>query len=106
MMNAAEIDAMGDDRLGVVLAAGAGRRFGGPKMLAAEGAWLRGAVAALRDGGCDAVAVCMGAGLELGKIAGWPTTQQMSGLCQKALKGVNSRPGASVPPVRSCYTYR
>lgn len=48
-------------RLGVVLAAGAGRRFGGPKILAAEGAWLRGAVAALRDGGCDAVAVCMGA---------------------------------------------
>ena len=31
------------------------------KILAAEGAWLRGAVAALRDGGCDAVAVCMGA---------------------------------------------
>jgi len=48
-------------RLGVVLAAGAGRRFGGPKILAADGAWLRGAIAALAVGGCDAVAVCMGA---------------------------------------------
>lgn len=47
--------------LGVVLAAGAGTRFGGPKILAEDGGWLRGAVAALRDGGCDAVLVTMGA---------------------------------------------
>ncbi|MGV9824509.1 nucleotidyltransferase family protein [Gordonia sp. NPDC003429] len=46
---------------GVVLAAGAGTRFGQPKILAAQGVWLRNAVAALRGGGCDEVAVAMGA---------------------------------------------
>lgn len=49
--------------LGVVLAAGAGRRFGGPKILAHQGRWLDRAVTALRDGGCDRVAVCMGAAI-------------------------------------------
>ena len=45
---------------GVLLAAGAGTRFGMPKVLAAEGDWLRRAVEALRDGGCDDVVVVLG----------------------------------------------
>ena len=47
--------------LGVVLAAGAGRRYGRPKVLV-EG-WLDTAVSALRDGGCDEVAVVLGAAI-------------------------------------------
>ena len=49
---------------GLLLAAGAGRRFGGPKALATlpDGtSFLRAAVAALRDGGCDPVVVVLGA---------------------------------------------
>ena len=45
--------------VGVVLAAGAGRRFGRPKVTVAG--WLDIAVAALRDGGCSDVAVVLGA---------------------------------------------
>jgi CTP:molybdopterin cytidylyltransferase MocA len=46
---------------GVVLAAGAGSRFGMPKVLADHGNWLRVAVTALFDGGCDEVIVVLGA---------------------------------------------
>ena len=46
---------------GIVLAAGAGTRFGMPKVLAHEGRWLRTAVSALADGGCDDVIVVLGA---------------------------------------------
>lgn len=46
---------------GVVLAAGAGSRFGMPKVLAAQGEWLRRAVTALCDGGCGEVVVVLGA---------------------------------------------
>lgn len=46
---------------GVVLAAGAGTRFGMPKVLAEQGEWLRRAVEALADGGCDDVVVVLGA---------------------------------------------
>jgi CTP:molybdopterin cytidylyltransferase MocA len=46
---------------GVLLAAGAGTRFGMPKVLAEEGRWLRGCVAALTAGGCDDVVVVLGA---------------------------------------------
>ncbi|KAF0849017.1 nucleotidyltransferase family protein [Nocardia caishijiensis] len=46
---------------GVVLAAGAGTRFGKPKALAEDGAWLTAAITALRDGGCDPVIVLLGA---------------------------------------------
>jgi CTP:molybdopterin cytidylyltransferase MocA len=45
--------------VGIVLAAGAGVRYGGPKALVAG--WLEGAVEALRQGGCDAVFVVLGA---------------------------------------------
>jgi CTP:molybdopterin cytidylyltransferase MocA len=46
---------------GVVLAAGAGTRYGMPKVCAHGGAWLRAAVAALHDGGCGEVVVVLGA---------------------------------------------
>lgn len=46
---------------GVVLAAGAGTRYGMPKVLAEQGKWLRSSVAALADGGCDDVVVVLGA---------------------------------------------
>jgi nicotine blue oxidoreductase len=46
---------------GVLLAAGAGTRFGMPKVLAAQGEWLTTAVAALHLGGCDDVVVVLGA---------------------------------------------
>lgn len=45
--------------VGVLLAAGAGRRYGMPKVLV-DG-WLTAAVTALRDGGCDDVIVVLGA---------------------------------------------
>ncbi|OBG20979.1 molybdopterin-guanine dinucleotide biosynthesis protein MobA [Mycobacterium sp. 852002-51057_SCH5723018] len=45
--------------VGVLLAAGAGRRYGKPKVLV-DG-WLDAAVGALRDGGCDDVVVVLGA---------------------------------------------
>lgn len=49
---------------GLVLAAGAGRRFGGPKALARTPGgtpWLALAVRALREGGCHDVTVALGA---------------------------------------------
>jgi CTP:molybdopterin cytidylyltransferase MocA len=49
---------------GLLLAAGAGRRYGMPKALAEGGAWMRRAVATLTDGGCDPVLVVIGAQAE------------------------------------------
>lgn len=46
---------------GVLLAAGAGTRYGMPKVLADNGMWLRAGVAALAGGGCDDVVVVLGA---------------------------------------------
>lgn len=46
---------------GLLLAAGAGVRYGMPKVLAEQGKWLRSAVAALAGGGCDDVVVVLGA---------------------------------------------
>lgn len=48
---------------GILLAAGAGLRFGKPKVLAHDGAWLRAGVAALSGGGCDDVVVVLGAAI-------------------------------------------
>src|ERR1700712_821094 len=47
--------------IGVLLAAGAGTRYGKPKVLVGQGEWLRVAVGALADGGCDEVVVVLGA---------------------------------------------
>ncbi|MFC5175807.1 nucleotidyltransferase family protein [Nocardioides taihuensis] len=52
---------------GLLLAAGAGRRRGGPKALAHDPdgtSWLRRGLAVLRDGGCAEVTVVLGAGAE------------------------------------------
>jgi CTP:molybdopterin cytidylyltransferase MocA len=46
---------------GVLLAAGAGTRFGMPKVLAEQGKWLRIGVDALARGGCGDVVVVLGA---------------------------------------------
>jgi CTP:molybdopterin cytidylyltransferase MocA len=48
---------------GVLLAAGAGTRYGMPKVLAEQGEWLRLAVEALSGGGCDDVVVVLGAAM-------------------------------------------
>ena len=48
---------------GVLLAAGAGTRYGMPKVLAEDGEWLRACVTALAGGGCDDVVVVLGAAL-------------------------------------------
>jgi CTP:molybdopterin cytidylyltransferase MocA len=49
--------------LGILLAAGAGRRAGGPKALRVDAdgtSWLVRSIVVLRDGGCDAVIVVLG----------------------------------------------
>lgn len=49
---------------GLLLAAGAGRRYGGPKALAHDTngtSWLRRSIAMLQDGGCAFVTVVLGA---------------------------------------------
>jgi hypothetical protein len=53
---------------GVVLAAGAGTRYGMPKVLAGNGGWLASAVAALSDGGCGDVVVVLGAAVPVSDI--------------------------------------
>jgi CTP:molybdopterin cytidylyltransferase MocA len=53
--------------VGVLLAAGAGRRAGGPKALRVDPdgtSWLLRSIAVLRDGGCDAVIVVLGSHAE------------------------------------------
>ncbi|WP_278313862.1 nucleotidyltransferase family protein [Lolliginicoccus levis] len=46
---------------GIVLAAGAGSRYGQPKILAHDGDWLRTAATTLQEGGCTHVFVATGA---------------------------------------------
>jgi CTP:molybdopterin cytidylyltransferase MocA len=49
--------------VGLLLAAGAGRRAGGPKALRVDAdgtSWLQRSITVLRDGGCDAVIVVLG----------------------------------------------
>jgi CTP:molybdopterin cytidylyltransferase MocA len=48
---------------GVLLAAGAGTRYGMPKVLAGHGEWLASGVNALHRGGCDDVVVVLGAAI-------------------------------------------
>jgi CTP:molybdopterin cytidylyltransferase MocA len=58
-----EARAPADHILGILLAAGAGRRAGGPKALRVDAdgtSWLVRSIVVLRDGGCDAVIVVLG----------------------------------------------
>ncbi len=57
---------MAERLVGVVLAAGAGTRFGGPKALARDdaGAWLPRACTLLADAGCEPVVAVLGAGAD------------------------------------------
>jgi CTP:molybdopterin cytidylyltransferase MocA len=48
---------------GLLLAAGAGNRYGMPKVLAEQGEWLRRGVRALEGGGCDDIVVVLGAAI-------------------------------------------
>jgi CTP:molybdopterin cytidylyltransferase MocA len=60
-------DATADRIIGVLLAAGAGRRAGGPKALRVDPdgtSWLLRSITVLRDGGCDAVVVVVGSGAD------------------------------------------
>ncbi len=55
------------DAHGLLLAAGAGRRMGGPKALKTDAdgtSWLTRSVRALLDGGCEDVTVVLGAGAD------------------------------------------
>lgn len=63
---------------GLVLAAGAGRRFGGPKALVRDASgepWVARACAVLRDGGCGDVVVVLGAQAEAARrlVPAWAT---------------------------------
>lgn len=93
---------------GVVLAAGAGRRFGGPKVLARTPAgtpWVALAVQALRDGGCDDIVVTLGAsaddalpllpaGVRAVRVADWRTGVAAS--VRAALTAAASGPAPAV----------
>lgn len=86
MLPEAPSDTLADRPAGLVLAAGAGRRFGGPKALARDPdgvPWVEKAVRALRDGGCEPVFVVLGAaagdaaplvpeGATVVRAEGWP----------------------------------
>jgi CTP:molybdopterin cytidylyltransferase MocA len=59
-----ETDETADRIVGVLLAAGAGRRAGGPKALRVDPdgtSWLLRSITVLRDGGCNVVVVVVGA---------------------------------------------
>ncbi|MCB1297369.1 MAG: nucleotidyltransferase family protein [Microthrixaceae bacterium] len=85
-MSTRDSDATAPRLCGLVLAAGAGRRYGVPKALVRDSdgtPWLTRAVDALRQGGCDDVVVVLGAQAEEARklvpdrtmivpIEGWP----------------------------------
>lgn len=88
---------------GIVLAAGAGTRFGGPKSLArdAEGVpWIVRAVDALRGGGCDEVVVVLGAEAARAAALVPPTARAVvaedwvGGLSRSLVAGLDAAGGA------------
>lgn len=102
-----------DRPCGLVLAAGAGRRFGGPKALARTPAgtpWLALAVRALRDGGCGEVMVTLGAsaddalplvpaGVVVVRVADWSTGVAASVNAGLRAAASGSAPAAVILPV-------
>lgn len=83
---------------GVLLAAGAGTRFGMPKVLAAQGEWLRGAVNALAAGGCDDVIVVLGAAVVDVPAPGRAViaTDWADGLSASVRAGIEAAGGADI----------
>lgn len=93
---------------GLVLAAGAGRRFGGPKALARTPAgtpWLALAVRVLREGGCGEILVTLGAsagealplvpaGVSVVRVADWST-----GVAASVRAGLQAAASGSAPAV-------
>jgi len=88
---------------GVVLAAGAGRRFGGPKALASDAdgtSWVQRAVDALQGGGCDDVIVVLGAGAEEAALLVPPSARVVvagdweAGLSRSLTAGLDAAAGA------------
>ncbi|MDL9937106.1 NTP transferase domain-containing protein [Gordonia sp. ABSL1-1] len=84
--------------VGVVLAAGAGTRYGMPKILAQQGGWLESAVAELRLAGCPEVLVAMGAavveppaGATALAVPEW--SAGLGATVGAALRAVRGRPG-------------
>lgn len=98
---------------GVVLAAGAGRRFGGPKALARTPGgtpWLVLAVRALRDGGCGEIVVALGAaaddaaalvprGVTVVRVADWESGVAASVRAGVAAAASGAAPAALILPV-------
>ncbi len=97
-----------DAPCGLVLAAGAGRRFGGPKALARTAAgtpWVALAVRALREGGCSEVLVTLGAsadealpllpgGVTVVRVPDWHT-----GVAASVRTGLEAAASGSAPAV-------
>lgn len=82
----------------MVLAAGAGTRYGGPKVFAEGGAWLRGACAALAGAGCSPVHVVLGAGFTADTAVSPPGTVAVYAPDWAAGPGASLRAGlASLP---------
>ncbi|ROS76903.1 molybdenum cofactor cytidylyltransferase/nicotine blue oxidoreductase [Cellulomonas sp. PhB143] len=98
--------------VGIVLAAGAGRRYGMPKALVRgdDGVpWVRRACAALRDGGADDVVVALGAradeaarlvpeGVGVARVTGWAQGVGASlGAALRAVEEAGAVGGAGAP---------
>ncbi|MDQ1123681.1 nucleotidyltransferase family protein [Microbacterium trichothecenolyticum] len=98
---------------GLVLAAGAGRRFGGPKALARTPGgtpWLVLAVRALQAGGCGEIVVALGAaaddaallvpsGASIVRVDGWESGVAASVRAGLHAAGAGSAPAAVILPV-------
>jgi molybdenum cofactor cytidylyltransferase/nicotine blue oxidoreductase len=98
---------------GLVLAAGAGRRFGGPKALARTPAgtpWIALAVQTLRAGGCGQILVTLGAsadealpllpaGVTVVRVADWQTGVSASVRAGLTVAASGSAPSVVILPV-------
>ena len=89
-------DAQQVSEVGVVLAAGEGKRFGTPKVLADNGRWLASAVTALHQGGCQDVVVVLGAAAQKMTERCHPDETRPLTVREYARAGYAGRPGHPV----------